>query len=156
MSTTAVTPTSASPTAARTGIFLGFDFGTQRIGIAAGQGITRTASPVVTLNTCNGKPDWRAISLLIETWQPEGLIVGIPRRHDGSDNPVTAAAQRFARQLAGRYRLAVHAVDELLSSVEAAHIEVAQWHGKSAPVDARAAQIILQTWLLDQGRDDHG
>lgn len=156
MSTTAVTPTSRSRSAARTGIFLGFDFGTQRIGVAAGQRITHTASPVVTLNTCNGKPDWPAISQLIEVWQPEALIVGIPRRHDDSDNPVTPAAQRFARQLAGRYRLAVHEVDELLSSVEAAHIEAAQRHGKSAPVDARAAQIILQTWLLDQREPAHG
>lgn len=143
---TAAPPSTASPPTP--GIYLGFDFGTRRIGVASGQRITATANPVVTLATRNGKPDWDAITQLIDEWHPEALIVGIPLRHDGSDNPVTKAAQRFARQLEGRYRLPVHEVDELLSSVEAGHIESEHWHGKRTPIDSRAAQIILQTWLM--------
>ena len=152
MPMTAVPPMPAAPPT--TGIYLGFDFSTRRIGVASGQRITATANPVVTLATRNGKPDWDAITRLIEEWRPEALIVGIPLRHDGSENPVTKAARRFARQLDGRYRLPVHEVDELLSSVEAGHIESEHWRGKRTPIDARAAQIILQTWLLQTPHSD--
>jgi len=142
-----------STPAPRSGIYLGFDYGSKRIGVASGQRITGTANPVVTLNTHNGKPDWTAIEALIEEWHPEALIVGIPVRGDGGDNPITPSARRFARQLAGRYRLPVHEIDELLSSVEAGHIESEHWRGKPTPIDARAAQIILQTWLM---QNTHG
>jgi putative Holliday junction resolvase len=57
--------------------------------------------------------------------------------------------ERFARQLHGRFRLPVHMVDERLSSQLAASLG-----GAPAALDARAAQIILETWL--NGPAAHG
>src|SRR5512134_2202481 len=84
---------------------MGFDFGRIRIGVAIGQELTATASPLVTLKTRNGRPDWDGITRLIRQWRPELLVVGVPRHADGSDNAVTTAALRFSRQLEGRYGL---------------------------------------------------
>lgn len=135
-----------------TGAVLGFDYGRTRIGVAVGQTVTRTASPVTTLPAVNGQPDWDQVTALISEWQPAALVVGLPINMDGTPGETTEAAQRFARQLEGRYRLPVHLVDERLSSRAAeerladSHLPKKRRHDKRS-VDAFAAQIILETWL---------
>lgn len=124
---------------------LGFDFGTRRIGVAVGQTVSATASPVATVPALKNQPDWKALSALVETWEPDVLVVGMPSRVDGSEHEMAAPIQRFIRQLEGRFRLPVHVVDERLSSREAQHRLAAQ--GRDQPCDAVAAQVILETWL---------
>ena len=126
--------------------FLGFDFGTAKIGVAVGQSITGTATPLVTLRTVQQHTDWRRIGELIATWQPAELVVGLPCDIDGRETDIAAPAKRFARQLEGRYRLQVHMVDERLTSMEARR------HLRRRPrnieeLDAIAAGLILETWF---------
>lgn len=133
------------------GVFLGFDFGTKHIGVAVGQRITRSASPLQTLRRIADKPDWDGIARLIETWQPEGLVVGVAYQRDGSENPITQAMLRFARQLHGRFGLPVHIVDETLTTFEARQLLYDDLNVRRKTYlqakDALAAQLILQTWL---------
>ncbi|HHM05991.1 MAG TPA: Holliday junction resolvase RuvX [Gammaproteobacteria bacterium] len=131
---------------------LGFDFGRKRIGVAVGQTLTGTASPLDTLRADQGRPDWPAIDRLLDTWRPDALVVGSPCNMDGTAHALTHAAGRFARQLRGRYGLAVHLVDERLSSLAAA--ERLNKTGRRRPrkgakeqLDQVAAQIIVETWL---------
>lgn len=134
---------------------LGFDFGTKRTGVATGQTITGSVSALTTLTAVNNKPDWQAISKLIDEWQPDLLIVGLPLNMDGSDTVITPAARRFGNQLKGRYNLPVEMVDERLSSVEARsrlHADEALRHKRfdREQVDQIAAQVIVQSWLAQQ------
>ena len=131
---------------------LGFDFGKQRIGIAVGQDITATATALCTVSSRNGKPDWQAISALVDEWRPETLVVGLPLHADGSDSDMTAAARKFARQLEARYRLPVYTMDERLSSHAARQLQQADRKGVKTGIDAVAAMIILQNWL----ESEHG
>jgi putative Holliday junction resolvase len=129
---------------------LGFDFGEQRIGIASGQTLTNSATPLTTLSAVNRKPDWQAIELLIHEWQPDALIIGIPTLLDGSPSNMTKQAQRFGRQLEGRFNLPVYTVNENLSSFEAEQMlkknkQLSQ-HNKQE-IDKMAAAIIVQSWL---------
>src|SRR6185437_7866395 len=101
------------------GVFLGFDFGYKRIGVAVGQRLTNSARPLPTIDAKLGVPNWKVIEKLIHQWGPEALIVGIPTCIDGSELYTTAAARRFAEQLTTHYSLPVHLVDERLSTVEA-------------------------------------
>ncbi|RKZ36827.1 MAG: Holliday junction resolvase RuvX [Gammaproteobacteria bacterium] len=138
---------------------MGFDYGTKRIGIAVGQTLTRTARPLAIVLVKNRQPDWKLISTLIQEWQPDTLIVGLPKYADGSDNAITDIVRRFSRQLQGRYQLSVQTIDETLSSVAAAEkISTCPSFskGKIKPyktskgrkaLDAIAAQIILETWF---------
>lgn len=129
-------------------IFLGFDYGTKRIGVAVGQQLTRSASPLETLAVKDG-PDWAAITRLISTWKPSALIVGLPLNLDGTEHALSAAARRFSNQLHGRYNLPVHTVDERLSSYTAQHRAVTWRSGRSKEnIDEIAAQIILEAWLM--------
>jgi putative Holliday junction resolvase len=122
---------------------LGFDFGRQRIGVATGQTISGTATALVTLESRDGRPDWVGISGLIDSWQPDALVVGLPLHADGSDSDITTAVRRFMRQLEGRYNLPVYGMDERLSSHTATGSNDTQRSG----MDAAAARIILQDWL---------
>ena len=130
---------------------LGFDYGTKRIGVAVGQDITRSVTPLTTLHSQNNKPDWNAIGNLIAEWQPDRLVVGLPLHLDGTTQAITERAQRFGNQLKGRYNLPVELVDERLTSHEA-ETELAARGGKStkADIDALAAALILQSWLDQQ------
>lgn len=129
---------------------LGFDYGTRRIGVATGQTITASATPLTTLNSINQKPDWPAIGQLIEQWKPDALIVGLPTYLDGTRSEMTEKALKFSRQLEGRYNLTVYTVNESLSSYEAEqeiqqHKKIGQ-HNKQE-IDKMAAAIIVQSWL---------
>jgi len=131
---------------------LGFDFGEKRIGVASGQSITGSANPLVTLNSKNSKPDWTAIEKLIAQWQPDALIVGLPFYLDGTKSDMTLRAEKFSRQLEGRFNLPVHTHNEALSSFEAEQFLQNQNAGKKKQhdkqdIDKLAAAIIVQSWL---------
>ena len=128
---------------------IGFDFGTSKIGIAVGQTVTGSATPLQTLPWRQGKPDWDGISRLIQTWQPQAFVVGIPYDKDGKEEDWTPRIHRFARQLEGRYHLPVHKVDEHLTSMEA-RSQLGLKPGSREIVDAMAAKLILETWLSEQ------
>lgn len=132
---------------------LGFDFGTRKIGVAVGQLVTRSASPLITLRSRNERPDWEQIEALIRDWKPVGLVVGLPFNMDDTEVDWSPRVHRFARQLHGRYHLPVHLIDERLTSIEARRQLVAR-PGHKAPtleaVDALAAALILETWLGEQ------
>lgn len=128
---------------------LGFDFGMKRIGVACGQSITQTAAPVTVLKARQGVPDWAQIQHLIDRWQPDALIVGLPLNMDGTEQPVTQAARRFGNRLQQHYKLPVEFVDERLSS-RAAKWEIIDTPGKKKDlkrIDTYAACLIVETWL---------
>lgn len=122
---------------------LGFDFGTRRIGIAVGQTLSNSASPLSVISNRTGRPDWEHINRLVDEWQPDALVVGMPCHADASPHPLGEPIARFCRQLHGRYRLPVHTIDESLSSCAAAQRLGADQSG----LDAVAAAVILETWL---------
>lgn len=125
---------------------LGFDFGEKRIGVAIGNTITRTARPLAVLEIEQRAARFLAIEKLLEEWQPDQLVVGIPSHPDGTAHAMTARCQRFANQLHGRFALPVKTVDERYSSVEAQSEEHVHARGEFG-LDAVAAQIILQHYL---------
>lgn len=132
------------------GVFLGFDFGYKRIGMAVGQRLTCSASPLPTLDAKQGVPDWLLINKLIKQWNAQALIVGVPTCIDGSALYTTAAAKNFAKKLKKHTGLPVHLVDERLSTVEAREHLFAQGGYrkiKKTEVDGIAACIILEQWL---------
>jgi len=127
---------------------LGFDFGEKRIGVASGQSITSSSNPVTTLTSKNNKPDWPAIEALISEWKPDALIVGLPYYLDGTKSEMTERAEKFSRQLEGRFHLPVYTHNEALSSFEAEQFlqDKKKQHDKQ-DIDKIAAAIIVQSWL---------
>ncbi len=125
--------------AARAQTFLAFDFGLKRTGVATGNSLLRQASALTTVQA-EGDARFAPIAKLIAEWQPDALVVGVPLHPDGAPHDNTRRAQRFARQLHGRFGLPVHAVDERYSSTEAAA-------NGARDLDAASAAVILDQFL---------
>jgi putative Holliday junction resolvase len=129
----------AAPLMLRPGSYLAFDFGLRRVGVATGNTLLGTAQPLRTL-AVEGNARFQAIEGLIHAWQPDALVVGVPFHPDGAAHENTRRAQKFARQLHGRFRLPVHEVDERYTTTEALS-------EGAADADAAAAAIILEQFL---------
>ncbi len=132
---------------------LGFDHGMKHIGVAVGQEVTQTANPLTVLKARDGVPDWNEVKALIEQWQPQLLVVGLPLNMDGSEQAMTRAARKFGNRLNGRFQLPVEWQDERLSTYAA--LDYLGIHSKldavnREEVDRISAQFILQSWLNQQ------
>ena len=124
-------------------IVMGFDFGSQKIGVAVGQLVTSTATPISIIKAKNGIPDWDEIRNLIEEWKPSLLVVGFPINMDGTESEMSRLSQKFARKLNGRFNLPFEMMDERLTSFEARQTTKA--HGRQ--IDDVAAKIILESFF---------
>ncbi len=126
---------------------LAFDFGTRKIGVAVGNTVLRVAHPLTTIATEANAERFAAIAALVAEWKPSCLVVGRPVHADGREHAMTARAERFARQLAGRFTLPVMLADERFTT-ELADTALAEagiaGRKRRAARDAVAAQLILQ------------
>jgi putative holliday junction resolvase len=136
---------------------IAFDFGLRRIGIAAGDTLTRSASPRPAVSVGAQGPDWSAIGREVAALTPKLLVLGAPYNVDGSAGELTAAAERFAAELKRRYALPVERVDERYSSIEAsATLKSQRASGQRGRIrrehiDSAAAAVILERWLAGEG-----
>ena len=132
-------------------LVLGFDFGMKFIGVATGQTITQTATPLTTLKAIDGIPNWDEIAQLIEEWRPEALLVGLPLNMDGTSQLITNCANKFANRLKQKYKLPVFLVDERLSTWESKQRSPRRSNALSQKqllkINATAAAIIVDQWL---------
>ncbi len=117
---------------------LAFDYGEKRIGVAVGNAITKTAEPLTIVQEKNQDERWKAIEQVIQEWQADLLVVGLPTHPDGAPHEMTQKAKRFGNQLHGRFQKQVVWVDERYTS---AAVEGGN--------DALAAQLILQQYLQE-------
>lgn len=136
-------------------VILAFDFGLRRIGVAVGQTITQSASPLPLLLADRGRPDWGVVAQLIELWRPTTLLVGLPYRLNGGEQALSFAARKFARELEARFTLPVHLVDERLTSREAKRllVESGAKPQEFLSLDSYAAKLILETYLKNSQKN---
>ncbi len=119
--------------------FLAFDFGLKRTGVASGNRLLKTATPQATIKA-EGDARFAQVEARIREWQPDALVVGVPYHPDGAPHENTARAQKFGRQLHGRFKLPVYEVDERYSTTEALA-------AGAKDADAASACIILEQFL---------
>ena len=138
------------------GTVLAFDFGLQRIGVAVGERETGSAHPLPSVRAATAPGRFTAIAKLVTEWNPALLVVGRPLGEDGAPHETTRRAERFARQLAGRFRLPVEMVDERYSSAEVesrmrsvygSRKAVSLARGKT--LDSHAAQLLIEQYFSE-------
>jgi putative Holliday junction resolvase len=131
---------------------IAFDFGLRRIGMAVGQSITQSASPLGAVACADGDPDFGRIDAIVAEWHPARLVVGLPMHADGSPSELQARVRVFIEQL-GRYGLPVDAIDERHTSIEAEttlkNARAAGTRGRirKEDIDAAAAVMIAERYL---------
>lgn len=135
---------------------LAFDFGTKSIGVAIGQEVTGTASPLEALKATDGIPDWDKVGRIYEEWLPDLVVVGLPLNMDGTEQDVTQRAKKFANRLHGRFRRPVETWDERLSTADAKSILFDLGGYKKltkGKVDSVSACVIFTSWAESQYND---
>lgn len=131
---------------------LAFDFGLRRIGVAIGQQVTRSATPLPAVANGDSGPDWTGIERLINEWRPARIIVGMPSHADGSPADMGDRVNEFIDKLA-RFERPVETVDERYTSLEAQELlRDARARGRpgridKGMIDSVAAVLIAERWL---------
>jgi len=126
------------------------DYGTGSIGFAIGQQLTGTASPLKAVKAKDGTPNWDEVEKLLKEWLPDLVVVGLPLNMDGTEQPMTARAKKFAKRLHGRFGVQVTTHDERLTTVDAkAHLfERGGYRNlKKGNIDSQSAVVILESYF---------
>ena len=125
---------------------LAFDFGTQYIGVAVGQTITKTSSPLIVIDVArDGEEIWNTIFNLIDEWKPDQLLVGKPLNMDGTPSDMMKKVDPFFQKLQKVSNIPCELVDERLTSFEAK--QLMQKDSKDDRIDDLAAKIFLDNWI---------
>ena len=121
-----------------------FDYGEKKIGVAVGQTETNTSSPLQIIFNNNDQVNWNEISVLLDEWKPELIIIGKPLNMDGTDSEIMKKVDKFFQKLKSTYEAECQYVDERLTTFEAR--EILKENVKDF-VDANAAKILIDNWF---------
>jgi putative Holliday junction resolvase len=136
--------------------FVGLDIGEKRIGVAVSDVSGTLARPLGVLRPSGLEVDALdvvATEIARLAAEEDGLgeiVIGLPRRLDGSPSDMTPRVEQFARRLQTKTSLPVTFQDERLSSREAESrlaLRDKDWRSRKARLDAAAAAVILQDYL---------
>ncbi len=132
---------------------MGLDYGEARIGVAVSDLLGTIANPLDTISEKDREKQLEAVIKVIEAEKAEKIVVGLPKRMDGSLGHRAEYTKEFAEELAARCGLPLVMWDERLSSSEAHRmLDAGGVSGKKrkTKVDKIAAVLILQTYLDSQ------
>ena len=121
-----------------------FDYGTKKIGVAVGQTETYTSSPLQIIYNEHDKTNWNEISILINEWNPDLILVGMPMNMDGTESDIMKRVDNFFKKLEKISNIECEYIDERLTTFEAKEI---LGESKLAEVDAHAAKILIDNWF---------
>ena len=136
---------------------LAFDYGTRRIGVAAGQDDTRSAQGVATIPTPSAVAQWDKIDALIDEWQPDTLVIGLALNGAREETPLSRLARQFGKQLHTRFGRNGRYIDEAMTS-DAADTLIREGQTAGKRINRRrqkvrdqfAGELILQAYLHEQ------
>ena len=140
-----------SPIGQRT--VIGFDFGKKYIGVAVGQEMTGSATPLGSIKATVGIPLWDNLAKYLTEWQPDFIVVGLPLNMDGSEQQLTLDAKKFGNRLHGRFGIKVEFQDERLTTADAKEQLFARGGFKNLKkdnIDAESARLIIESYFEQQ------
>ena len=135
-------------------VYIAFDYGLKKTGVAIAQSITKTASPLLSLKMINGEPDWDDIDSIFENFKPNCAIFGRPIKQMNESNSLTKRINSFSSKIEKRYQISIGFINEhLTSKIAKDKLKEQRQEGillrqiKKGQIDSMAATIILQEWM---------
>ncbi len=126
-----------------------FDFGVKKIGVAVGQTETNTSSPLHVIQNKDNKINWNEISIVLDEWKPDLILIGKPLNMDGTDSEIMKKVDKFFQKLKSTYEAEYQYIDERLTTFEAR--EILKENEKDF-VDANAAKILIDSWFENSAK----
>ena len=130
-------------------MLMAFDFGTQKMGMAVGQSLIESASPLALFPMKDGIPQWDSLLKIVQQYQPDLFLVGLPLNMDDSESELSARARKFARRLRHQTNIETWMIDERLTTRmarEELQSYQAQGRGKKVSADSLAACLFIESW----------
>ena len=137
---------------------LALDIGEKRVGVAVSDPNERVASPLVVLPAEEVRTAAKSFKRVLEDWEPELLLCGLPMTLAGEEGPQVQRIREFAQKVSQLTGLPLEFADERLSSAEAKrslHEKGLSEKAMRGKVDMIAASIFLQTWLDARSQPEH-
>lgn len=139
---------------------LAFDLGIRRTGVAISDASGTLARPLEVVRGTSLKSQWTALLEVIGRHHSEdeplaAIVVGVPRRLDGTPTDFTPAALDFVARLSRKIAIPVVPLDERLTSIEAEALLAMRerdWRKRKEQLDAAAAAVLLQEYLDSRQR----
>lgn len=133
--------------------YLCIDPGDKRTGFAAGDSVTRIASPLEVVTATGEEAHYAAIVRVIAENEPDEIVLGLPLNMDGSEGPQARKSRVLAARIEAGTGLRVHLFDERLTSYavqgQLGELDLTRG-GKKLRRDALAAAMILKDFLERQ------
>ena len=129
---------------------MGIDYGKARIGIAFSDETKFLASPYMTYHRKNLEEDLAYFVDLIAKQKVDEIVCGLPYNMQGEEQSIAIETRNFVQKIHEQTNVAIHFVDERLSSVMAEEIlkdKERDWKKRKEKLDSVAASIILQDYL---------
>ncbi len=129
---------------------MGVDVGTVRVGVAGSDETGTIATPLRTISRRPTARLWEEVTEVVEERRPVRIVVGLPRRLDGSEGESAADARRLADELHRHTGLPVEMWDERFTTAAAERSLIAAGRRRAArrrSIDSVAASLLLQSWL---------
>ena len=135
---------------------MALDIGEKRIGIAISDPQERVATPLAVLDAGQVERGEKPFIRLLEDWEPELFLCGLPLSLDGREGPQAQRVRSVAQTISDRFGIPVEFADERLSSREAKRIlreEGLDERSMRGKIDMIAASVFLQAWLDEKARE---
>ncbi|QTJ36788.1 Holliday junction resolvase RuvX [Dolosigranulum pigrum] len=132
---------------------MGLDVGSKTVGVAVSDllGWTAQGVEVIPINEMKDEFGLERLSELVQEYQVDGFVLGLPKNMDGSIGPRAEAAQAYGKQLTERFGLPIYFQDERLTTMQVNRMMIEEGNISRAKrkqvVDKLAAVIILQTYM---------
>ena len=129
---------------------MALDIGEKRVGVAVSDPDERVSSPICVLPADDVRSCSRSFRMVLEDWEPELLLCGVPKTLSGDEGPQAQRVRQFANDVSATTGIPLEFADERLSSAEAKRslrekgLNEKAMRGK---VDMIAASLFLQAWL---------
>ena len=137
-------------------LFLAFDYGGKRVGVAMGDASIGIAHPIKAISYKTSKELMAEIEDIVKEWHPSALVVGMPKQENGEPHSLEKRVNRFCKTLESRFKLTVHTIDESYTSVEADQLlsnNKVEWEKRKKMIDMIAAQLILEDFFMTSLED---
>lgn len=137
---------------------MGLDVGSKTVGVAISDqlGWTSQGVEIISIDEDNKEFGLDRVSELVEKYQVDGFVVGLPKNMNNSLGPRAEASEQYGKRLEEMFHLPVDFEDERLTTVEAQRMlteeaDVSRAKRKKV-IDKLAAGLILQNYLDSNGK----
>jgi putative Holliday junction resolvase len=132
---------------------LGIDYGMAKIGLAIGQQITKSATPLKQIKAKQGIPSWSEFELILKKWNPDTIVIGMPLNMEGKTQYMSRKTNIFCEMIKQKYNIPIFKTDERLTTKEARSLIFEEYGYKGLTkysIDSFCAKLILEQWMNDE------